>query len=177
MHPNTGSPSRIHTHAASPPITSPLTHIHTGTPPHTDAQHPHKHTHAHSQRDPHTNTGTPSRPPNTQMQPSPSPPPRQPLSRGLPHRGVRRRTPPARTVLTFPICWPQTKCGEDEQEPPDDGEGLSSSARLHSSFFNWTKSPFPKTKQSKKKSKIVRFLSSPRPLKITSGGGEAGQGK
>lgn len=77
----------------------------------------------------------------------------------------------------FPICWPQTKCGEDEQEPPDDGEGPSSSARLHSSFFNWTKTPFPKTKQNKKKSKIVRFLSSPRPLKITSGGGEAGQGK
>lgn len=176
-----GAPhASTHTQGAPPP---PPAHSHTfiqGPPPHIHAQHPHKHTQTRTftQGAPHTQTQGPPHglPKHTEAAAALAPSPAA-LIRGPPHRGVPHSTPGACTVLTFPICWPQTKCGENEQEPPDDGEGPSSSARLHSSFFNWTKSPFPKTKQSKKKSKIVRFLSSPRPLKITSGGGAAGQGK
>lgn len=180
-----GSPTRSHTgeprelpHTQGPP------HAHTGKPPHTTTPHtpgsPITDTHPW---DPltdlftHIHTGNPlaplssprqtrtgSRRPGTPLTGRPSHPHREPLRGSLTRPGAPLPTPPpprrpTRTVLTFPICWPQTKCGEDEQKPPDDGEGPSSSARLHSSFFNWTKSPFPKKKKKKVQNCSLSFLS------------------
>lgn len=155
------------THSPPPPP-----HTHTGSSTHAEGA-PHRPPHTHSHRDTpppltDTLTHTPKRtqaadalaPPHRQpLTPTPGTPP--PLTRRPPRRASRRHPPGQRTVLTFPICWPQTKCGEDEQKPPDDGEGPSSSARLHSSFFNWTKSSFPKTKQNKKVQNCSLLFSPP----------------
>lgn len=168
-------PPPTHTQAAPhtqrEPLTDPLTHIHTGTP------HPRSPTPSHTPPNAHRLptpslplTGSPSRPHREPLRRSPAGPPAGPLA----------DTPPANAPYSLsPFVGHRQSAAKTSRNPQTTARDPPPAPDFIPLFLIGQNPPFRKQNKTKK-SKIVRFFSLPRPLKITKeakGGREAGQDK